>query len=88
MARPWSARCYGVARQRDGSRQKRIRASGVLLSGIFGLVLLIAWVPKRIWFRRARCCSTGSSRLGGAAAAGRTMERSSPPSPVRLVKVY
>src|ERR1700694_1371644 len=27
-ARPWSARCYGVARQRDGSRQNSI---GVLL---------------------------------------------------------
>jgi hypothetical protein len=24
MARPWSARCYGVARQRDGSRQNSI----------------------------------------------------------------
>jgi hypothetical protein len=24
MARPWSARCYGVARQRDGSRQNGI----------------------------------------------------------------
>src|ERR1019366_3896688 len=26
MARPWSARCYGVARQRDGSRQNSIGA--------------------------------------------------------------
>jgi hypothetical protein len=24
MARPWSARCYGVARPREGSRQNRI----------------------------------------------------------------
>jgi hypothetical protein len=24
MARPWSARCYGVARQREGSRQNSI----------------------------------------------------------------
>ena len=26
MARPWSARCYGVARQREGSRQNSIGA--------------------------------------------------------------
>jgi hypothetical protein len=25
MARQWSARCYGVARQREGSRQNSIR---------------------------------------------------------------
>src|SRR5882757_829744 len=36
MARPWSARCYGVARQRDRSRPKRRGVSGVLLSGISG----------------------------------------------------
>ena len=30
MARPWSARCYGVARQREGSRQNSIGGSGVL----------------------------------------------------------
>ena len=35
-ARPWSARCYGVARQRDRSRQNSRGASGVLLSGISG----------------------------------------------------
>ena len=29
-ARPWSARCYGVARQRDGSRQNSTGVSGVL----------------------------------------------------------
>jgi ribulose-phosphate 3-epimerase len=27
MARPWSARCYGVARQREGSRQNSIGLS-------------------------------------------------------------
>src|SRR5664280_1477019 len=27
MARPWSARCYGVARQREGSRQNSIGAN-------------------------------------------------------------
>src|ERR1019366_800454 len=30
MARQWSARCYGVARQREGSRQNSIGGSGVL----------------------------------------------------------
>ena len=30
MARPWSARCYGVARPREGSRQNSIGGSGVL----------------------------------------------------------
>jgi hypothetical protein len=45
MARPWSARCYGVARQRDGSRQNSIGGSGVLSLRHFGLVLypLIPW---------------------------------------------
>src|SRR6202022_1871640 len=61
-ARPWSARCYGVARQRDGSRQNSIGVSGVLSLRHFGLVLFIhfgAWVPKNLarrvliyWFRR------------------------------------
>ena len=35
-ARPWSARCYGVARQRDRSRQNSRGARAVLLSGISG----------------------------------------------------
>src|SRR6202045_2329623 len=79
MARPWSARCYGVARQREGSRQNSIGGSGVLslrhFSGWFSLSLG-AWVPKNLARRNfgllvlaARCCSTGSGRLGGAAAA-------------------
>ena len=44
MARQWSARCYGVARQRDGSRQNSIGHIHALLDrqitgrsfGIFG----------------------------------------------------
>ena len=79
MARPWSARCYGVARQREGSRQNSIGGSGGLslrhFSGWFSLSLG-AWVPKNLARRNfgllvlaARCCSTGSGRLGGAAAA-------------------
>src|ERR1022692_4459447 len=44
MARPWSARCYGVARQREGSRQNSIGGSGVLTLRHFSeLVRLIAW---------------------------------------------
>ena len=41
MARPWSARCYGVARQREGSRQNSMGGSGVLSLRHFGLVLFI-----------------------------------------------
>ena len=87
LARPGSAGCYGVARQREGSRQNRIGGCGVLSLRHFGLVLLIRWRvgAEGIWrgedrFRPARCCSTGSGRLGGA---GRTMERSlAAPSPI------
>src|SRR6202051_3624031 len=43
MARPWSARCYGAARQREGSRQNSIGGSGVLSLRHFGLVLIIPW---------------------------------------------
>ena len=76
MARPWSARCYGVARQREGSRPNSIGGSGVLSLRHFGLVLypLIPWrvgaeesaaakdANYGLWFRPARCCSTGSGR--------------------------
>ena len=41
MARPWSARCYGVARPREGSRQNSIGGSGVLSLRHLGLVLFI-----------------------------------------------
>src|ERR1700680_4279883 len=62
LARPWSARCYGVARQRDGSRQNSIGGSGVLslrhFSGWFYLSLnplargcRRSWRGE-IWFRR------------------------------------
>src|SRR6202049_4620108 len=51
MARPWSAGCYGVARQREGSRQNSIGGSGVLSLRHFGLagwfsLSVGAWVPK------------------------------------------
>src|SRR5450759_3783557 len=71
MARPWSARCYGVARQREGSRQNSIGVSGVLslrhFSGWFSLSLG-AWVPKNLARRRmvsagAMLLDRGSGRL-------------------------
>ena len=71
MARPWSARCYGVARQREGSRQNSIGGSGVLSLRHFGLVLFIPWrvgaeesaaAKFELWFRPARCCASGCGR--------------------------
>ena len=41
MARPWSARCYGVARPREGSRQNSIGGLGRAFTPAFGLVLFI-----------------------------------------------
>ena len=73
----------GVAPKQHGG------SPACFLSGISGWFSLSlgAWVPKNLARRRmasaARCCSTGSGRLGGAAAAGRTMERSpAAPSPI------
>src|ERR1700676_4356047 len=59
-------------------------APACFLSGISGWFSLSlgAWGPKKLARRSfgflvsaARCCATGSGRLGGAAAAGRTMAR-------------
>src|SRR6202521_5581786 len=64
MARPGSARCYGVARQREGSRQNSIGGSGVLslrhFSGWYSLSLG-AWVPKKL--ARRRMVSAGAMLL-------------------------
>ena len=51
MARPWSARCYGVARQRDGSRQNSIGPPACFLSGIFraGSLYPLARGCRRSW---------------------------------------
>src|ERR1700693_1816969 len=51
MARPWSARCYGVARQREGSRQNSIGPPACFLSGIFraGSLYPLARGCRRIW---------------------------------------
>jgi hypothetical protein len=45
MARQWSARCYGVARQREGSRQNSIGLRRAFSPAFFGLVLLMAMCP-------------------------------------------
>src|ERR1700682_3746504 len=66
MARPWSARCYGVARQREGSRQNSIGGSGVLSLRHFGLVLFI---PSRVGAEES-----GAAKYGNMASA--------PPSPL------
>ncbi|SHI08473.1 hypothetical protein SAMN05443248_8055 [Bradyrhizobium erythrophlei] len=72
MARPWSARCYGVARQREGSRQNSIGGSGVLslrhFSGWFSLSLG-AWVPKNL--ARRRMASAGAMLLDRLGPPGR-----------------
>jgi len=57
MARPRSARCYGVARQRAGRAKTASGGSGVLSLRHFGLVLFIpraAWVPKNLARRKTR----------------------------------
>src|ERR1700680_1176326 len=52
LARPWFARCYGVARQREGSRQNSIGGSGVLS---------LRQVPKKL--ARRRMVSAGAMLL-------------------------
>src|SRR5665811_1982897 len=51
MAGPWSARCYGGARQREGSRQNSI--GGPALTWFIsltraGALMAGAWVPKNL----------------------------------------
>src|SRR5258708_7765491 len=79
LARPGSAGCYGVARQREGSRQNRIGGCGVLSLRHFGLVLLnrrsgehtaVLQAPDK--FGSRLLFSTESGRLGCAV---RTMDR-------------
>src|SRR6202051_303776 len=63
MARPWSARCYGVARQREGSRPNSIGCSGVLSLRHFGLVLFIPW---RVGAEEAGAAKDGFGRRDAA----------------------
>ena len=61
LARPWSARCYGVARPREGSRQNSIGGSGVLSLRHFGLVLFIPW---RVGAEESAAAKDGFGRRG------------------------
>src|SRR6202051_201264 len=84
LPRPWFARCYGVARQREGSRQNSIGGSGVLSLRHFGLVLLIPWrvgaegiwrgVVLVYWFRR-RDAARGAGAVQAARWRGRRRRR-------------
>src|SRR5664280_516351 len=59
MARPWSARCYGVARQREGSRQNSI--GGPALPWFISLTRAGA-LMARPW--SARCYGVARQREG------------------------
>src|SRR6266851_5229279 len=82
MARPWSARCYGVARHREGSRQNSRRGLGRALSPAFRAGSLYPLSPlargcRRIWrgvilvywFRRGRGCRPHDGEVAGGAVA-------------------
>src|SRR5450759_5058391 len=58
MARPWSARCYGVARPRDGPRQNSI---GPALTSLISLTRARA-LMARPW--SARCYGVARPREG------------------------
>ena len=67
-ARPWSARCYGVARQRDRSRQNS-RGARACFSPAFRAR---AWVPKNLARRNSRFIGfAGAMRLEAIGPAGR-----------------
>src|SRR5271169_40144 len=63
MARQGSAGCYGVARQRAGSRQNSIGGSGVLSLRHFGPVLFIPW---RVGAEEAGAAQNGFGRRDAA----------------------
>src|SRR5450756_1325244 len=77
MARQWSARCYGVARQREGSRQNSTRVSGVLslyplargCRRIWRGVVLVYWLRRRDALRYGvSFATTRSQQLAEGAA--------------------
>src|SRR5271169_3658170 len=74
MARPWSARSYGVARQPEGSRQNSIGGSGLLSLRHFGPVLFIPW---RVGAEEAGAAKYGFGRRDAArpARAARAVQR-------------
>ena len=72
MARPWSARCYGVARPREGSRQNSIGWLGRAFTPAFraGSLSLGAWVPEE----------SAAAKFGNMVSAGAMLlDRLGPP---------
>ncbi len=65
MARQWSARCYGVARPRQGSRQNSIGGSGVLSLRHSGLVLY-PLIPWRVGAEESAAAKFGNMVSAGA----------------------
>jgi len=65
MARPWSARCYGVARQREGSRQNSIGGLGRAFTPAFraGSLSLNPWRVGAEESAAARMVSAGAMLL-------------------------
>src|SRR5713226_5425456 len=84
-----SARSYGVAWQREGSRQNSIGGSGVLSLRHFGRDPFIPWRRgcRRIWrgvilvywFRRGRGCRPHDGEVAGGAVADLVLLISGPP---------
>src|SRR3984885_2358050 len=65
LARPWSARCYGVARQREGSRQNSIGGLGRAFTPAFraGSLSLNPWRVGAEESAAARMVSAGAMLL-------------------------
>ena len=55
MARPWSARCYGVARPREGSRQNSIGRLGRAFTPAFRAGSLYPWRVGAQELPRRKC---------------------------------
>src|SRR5437763_925390 len=82
-ARPWSARCYGVARQRDRSRQNSRGPRACFLSGISGSRVGAeesGAASFDLLVSAARCGATGSGRYA-ADRAGEPLHRAPPVHP-------
>src|SRR3954452_18212700 len=82
-ARPWSARCYGVARQRDRSRQNSRGPRACFLSGISGSRVGAeesGAASFDLLVSAARCGATGSGRHA-ADRAGEPLHRGAPVYP-------
>src|SRR5437763_394323 len=82
-ARPWSARCYRVARQRDRSRQNSRGPRACFLSGISGSRVGAeesGAASFDLLVSAARCGATGSRRYA-ADRAGEPLHRAPPLTP-------